>query len=87
MIITAAVYIFFKIAENTRGGTLYIFGWWGAAGTLKPLPYTRPCSADFATLYSTRHRKPLPYPRPATFTIISLLVFFNEKPSVNNVPR
>ena len=26
-------------------------GWGCAAGTLKPLPYTKPCSADFATLY------------------------------------
>ena len=33
------------------GGTLYIFGWGCAAGTLKPLLYTRPYSADFATLY------------------------------------
>ncbi len=32
------------------GGTLYIFGWGRAAKTLKPVPYTRPCSADFATL-------------------------------------
>ncbi len=32
------------------GGTLYISGWGCAARTLKPLPYTRPCSADFATL-------------------------------------
>ena len=34
-------------------GALCIFlGAWGcAAGTLKPLPYTKPCSADFATLY------------------------------------
>ena len=33
------------------GGSLHIFGWWCAAGTLKPLPYTRPCQPDFAALY------------------------------------
>ena len=42
------------LAYNSRtdpGGTLYIFGWGCAAETLKPLPYTSPRSADFATLY------------------------------------
>ena len=33
-----------------RGVTLYIFGRGCAARTLKPLPYTKPRSADFATL-------------------------------------
>ena len=36
---------------NKSGGGLYIFGCRCAAGALKPLPYTRLCSADFATLY------------------------------------
>ena len=43
-----------EMAHNLRcrpgGGTLYIFGWGCATGTLKSLPYTRPCYADFATL-------------------------------------
>ena len=30
---------------------LCIFGWGCAAGTLKPLHYTKPCSADLAILY------------------------------------
>ena len=34
-------------------GTLYIFAWGCAAGTIMP---TRPCSADFTTLHLTRHR-------------------------------
>ena len=28
---------------SKTGGTLYNFGWGCAAGTLKHLPYTRPC--------------------------------------------
>ena len=28
------------------GGTLGIFGWWCAAGTLEPLDYTRASSAE-----------------------------------------
>ena len=44
-------------------GTLYIFRWGCAPGTLKPFPYTRPCSADFATLY-TRLDTESPYPIP-----------------------
>ena len=36
------------------GGPLYIFGWGCAAGTLKPLPYPRPFSADFGTLYMNK---------------------------------
>ena len=30
---------------------LYFLGGGGAAATLNPLPKTRPCSADFATIY------------------------------------
>ena len=37
--------------ESGEGGTQYIFGWECAAGTLRPPPYARPFSADFATLY------------------------------------
>ncbi len=40
-------------AERGGGGTLDIFRWGCAARTLKPLPNTRPCSADFATLSQT----------------------------------
>ena len=58
--------IFFPVYLNRPGGggggvagTLYIF-WWGCAtGTLKPLPYTRPVILQ----PYTRHRKSLPYPR------------------------
>ena len=46
------------------GGTLYIFRWGCAAGTMKPLPYTRPRSADFVT----------PYP-PNPYSIPDLLFF------------
>ena len=35
----------FKSAFPGEGGTLDIFGWARAAGTLVPLTYTRPCSA------------------------------------------
>ena len=52
-----------KLMSMPGGGTLYIFGWGSAAGTLKPLPYTKPCSADFATLY-TRLDAENPYPIP-----------------------
>ena len=34
-----------------RGGTLEIFGWGCAAGTLESLTYTRASSAEFPTLY------------------------------------
>ena len=33
--------------ENPGGGTLGIFGWGCAAGTLEPLTYTRASSAEF----------------------------------------
>ena len=37
----------FKILEAGGGGTLGIFGWECAAGTLEPLTYTRASSAEF----------------------------------------
>ena len=49
-----------------RGGTLGIFGWGCAAGTLEPLAYTRATSAEFFYPLLLRLKCPnLPYPRVA----------------------
>ena len=36
-----------RMDQNPGGGGYSVNGWGCAAGTLKPLPYTRPCSAGF----------------------------------------
>ena len=43
------IYRFLYAVENTRvrGGTLGIFGWGCATGTLEPLAYTRASSSEF----------------------------------------
>ena len=53
-----------------EGGTLGIFGWGCAAGTLEPLAYTRASSAEFSYPIYTRINSPNPpslYPRVAVF--------------------
>ena len=45
------------------GGSLVIFGWGCASGTLAPLVYTRACSREFC-YPSTRLNSPNPHPLP-----------------------
>ena len=51
------------------GGTLGIFGWECAAGTLEPLAYTRTSSAEFSYPIYTRINSP----SPPSLSILELL--------------
>ena len=61
-----------QLLFSRGGGGGYIIGWLGAGATLNPLPNTRPCSADFATLYQISRWKSLPYSRLASLSTVSL---------------
>ena len=57
----------------------YVFdltvSWGHASGTLKPLPYTRPCSAFCGPIIEYTHQKSLPYLGLAKGQLLLLISF------------